>query len=603
MLRSLPRRKRGLAVTIGVGGLAAVVALLTFVVLRPAKETYRPGGKVEGLTMKLARSVPDDAPRMRFKDVAREAGIDFVHFSGYRSSQLPEDMGSGAAWGDYDNDGWQDLYVANIVGPLTLSREEVAASPAHNALFHNQGDGTFEEVSSAAGVDLRQWGSGAAWGDYDNDGDIDLYVTSYGENVLFRNNGDGTFTEVTETSGVGGISSFWAGASWADYNKDGWLDLYVTGFVKYDPTVRLSRPSQFDVENPASILPLTFEPGRNLLYQNNGDGTFTETAVTAGVDNPSGRSLGAAWADFDGDGWQDLYVANYVTDNVLYRNRGDGTFKDVSHNSLVADYRSSMGLAVGDWDNDLDLDLFVTHWLAKENALFSNQMWPASPGSADPPASVVGLRFRDVADRTGLGQASREFVGWGTGFFDYDNDGRLDLLVVNGSNLQDPQDPDFMVGMRDLLFWNGGPERGFFEVSQLAGSHFSAESVGRGAAFADYDNDGDIDVLIMNHGDKAVLLNNPGNPDNHWLELSLKGAESNSQGIGARIRVVADGRVYMTEVGAQPSYLSQNSMVAHFGLGQLAAVDSIVVQWPLGNTSVRTGIEADRMYTIVEGQE
>lgn len=600
MLRSLPRRKKGLLVTIGIGGLAIVIAVLAFLLLRPAKETYLPGGEIEGSTTNLARSIPDDAPRIRFNDVAHEAGIDFVHFAGRRSSQLPEDMGSGAAWGDYDNDGWQDLYVVNIVGPLTMSEDEVAASPAHNALYHNNGDGTFEDVSSVAGVDLRHWGSGSAWGDYDNDGDVDLYVTSYGENVLFRNNGDGTFTDVTKGTGVGGVPAFWAGASWADYDKDGWLDLYVTGYVQYDPTVRLNQPSQTDVENPTSINPLAFNPERNLLYRNNGDGTFTETAAPSGVDNRSGRSLGAAWADFDNDGWQDLYVANYVTDNVLYRNLGDGAFKDVSHSSLVADYRSTMGLAVGDWDNDLDLDLFVTHWLAEENALFSNQ---TSSESADPPTTASRLRFRDIADQTGLGQMSREYVGWGTAFFDYDNDGRLDLLVVNGSTLQDRQDPDVLIGMRDLLFWNGGPERGFFEVSELAGSHFSEEFVGRGAAFADYDKDGDVDVFIVNHDARGILLNNAGHPTNHWLEVSLKGTDSNRQGIGARLRVVVRGQVFMKEVGAQPSYLSQNSMIAHFGLRDASHVDTVEVRWPRGQVSLLTDLAADRLYSIVEGQE
>jgi hypothetical protein len=593
MLRSLPRRKRGLLVTIGVGGLAVVIGVLAFVLLRPPKETYLPGGEIEGLTTTLTRSIPDDAPRIRFTDVAHETGIDFVHFSGRRSSQLPEDIGSGAAWGDYDNDGWQDLYVVNVVGPLTMSEEEVAASPAHNVLYHNKGDGTFEDVSSTAGVDLRHWGSGCVWGDYDNDGDVDLFVTSYGDNILFRNNGDGTFTDVTEGTGVGGVSAFWAGASWVDYDKDGWLDLYVTGFVQYDPTVRLNQPSKANVENPASILPLSFSPVPNLLYRNNGDGTFTETAAPAGVDNPSGRSLGAAWADFDNDGWQDLYVANYVSDNIFYRNLGDGTFEDVSHSSLVADYRSSMGLAVGDWDNDLDLDLFITHWLAQGNALFSSQI------SREP---VARIRFRDVADSTGIGHISRDFVGWGTAFFDYDNDGRLDLLVVNGSTLQNREDPDLMVGMKDLLFWNGGPERGFFELSELAGSYFSDEFVGRGAAFADYDKDGDVDVFIVNHGTAGILLNNAGHTTNHWLEVSLNGTESNRRGIGVRFRVVAGGEVLLKEVGAQPSYLSQNSVIAHFGLGDASRVDTVEARWPSGQVSILTNLAVNRLYSIVEGQ-
>jgi hypothetical protein len=579
--------------------MAAFIALAAFLALRPEKETYRPGDEIEGLTTTLSRVVPDDAPVTSFADVTARSGIEFVHFSGQRSSQLPEDMGSGAAWGDYDNDGWQDLYVVNIVGPLTITEAKFTASPARNALYHNNGDGTFTEVGGPAGVDLKHFGSGAVWGDYDRDGNSDLFVSGYGENVLYRNDGDGTFTDVTSNSGVGGVIGFWAGASWGDYDKDGWLDLYVTGYVKYDPGVRLNRPSKYDIENPASIYPLTFDPERNLLYHNEGDGTFTETAVPAGVDNPSGRGLEAAWVDFDNDGWQDLYVANDVSDNVFYRNLRDGTFEDVGHRSLVADYRSAMGLGIGDWDNDLDLDLFITHWLAQENALFSNQL---SSGQVDVEGGSQ-LRFMDVADRIGLGQISLDFVGWGTSFFDYDNDGFLDLLVTNGSTLQNRDNPESLVGMKDLLFWNAGPERGFFEVSELAGPHFSEQLVGRGAAFADYDNDGDMDVFIVNHGAAAVLLNNPGHETNHWIEIALRGTESNIQGIGARILIVAGDKKHLTELGSQPSYLSQNSMVAHFGLGQTAHVDSLVVRWPLGQVSVLTQLEADRMYTVVEGQE
>jgi len=593
MFSSLPRRKRGLVLTIGIGGLAIAIAVVAFILLRPAKETYLPGEDVAGLTRTLIRPVPEDASRIRFEDVTSNAGIDFVHFSGRRTSQIPEDMGSGAAWGDYDNDGWQDLYVVNIVGPITMSAEDVSASPIHNVLYHNNGDGTFEDVSAAAGVDVRHWGSAAGWGDYDNDGDVDLFVTAYGENVLFQNNGNGTFTDVTEASGTGGPAAFSAGASWADYDRDGWLDLYVTGYVQYDPIVRNRRPLQYDVENPASINPLTFDAERNLLYRNNGDGTFAETAIQAGVDNLSGRSLEAAWVDFDDDGWQDLYVANDVSDNVFYRNLGDGTFEDVSHRSLVADYRSAMGLAVGDWDGDLDLDLFITHWLAQENALFSNQL------SAD---ATGPIRFTDVANKNGLGQQSLDFVGWGTAFFDYDNDGNPDLLVVNGSTLQDRQNQDLLVGMRDLLYWNGGPARGFFDVSSLSGPHFSTEYVGRGAAFADYDNDGDVDVFIVNHDAPGILLNNAGHPTNHWIEISLRGMESACRGIGARIRVAAGGRTFLQEVGAQPSYLSQNSTVAHFGLGDATSVDSVVVHWPSGRITTVTDLPADQMYSVVGGQ-
>ncbi len=597
MLPRMPRRKRRLLITILGGGLFAVLAVGTVWLLRSPKETYIPGGDIAGLTRTLERAVPDDAPRVDFVDVTREAGIDFSHFSGRRTSQIPEDMGSGAAWGDYDNDGWQDLYVVNMIGPITLTDQEASGSLGHNVLYHNNGDGSFTDVSRAAGVDARGWGSGAAWGDYDGDGDIDLFATFYGENRLYRNNGDGTFTETTEESAVGGRKGFWTGVSWSDYDRDGWLDLYVTGYVRYESGVRIQRKLQYNIEQPSTINPSSYEPERNLLYRNNGDGTFSEVAHAAGVANTRGRSLSASWADFDDDGWPDLYVANDVSDNVLYRNYGDGTFDDVSLLALVADYRGAMGLAVGDWDGDLDLDLFVTHWIAQENALYSNMMIGEGGSSA---SRVLPLRFRDVADRQGLGQIALDYAGWGTSFFDFDNDGRPDLLVVNGSTLQQAEASHLLIGMRDMIFWNGGSERGFFDVSGIAGPHFTREYVGRGAAFADYDNDGNVDVFIVNHGGNAVLLNNRGESLNHWLQIVLEGSVSNSRGIGARIRVTTERTVAIQEVGAQSSYLSQNSAVAHFGLENATQVETVEVRWPSGRTSLLSGIAVDQQIIIQE---
>jgi len=593
LLSTLPRRKRRLLLT---GSLAAiflvVTAAVTLVTLKP-EPTYRPGEKVEGLTADLARSLPPDYPKVVFHDVTRAAGITFRHFAGRRTSQLPEDMGSGVAWGDYNRDGWLDLFVVNIVGPITQSNEEVAASPARSALYRNNGDGTFTDTSVEAGVDYRGVGMSAKWGDYDNDGWPDLLVTSYGENVLYHNDRDGTFSDRTRQSGLGGRRAFWAGAAWGDFNRDGFLDLYIAGYVKYAYPADLMGAALYDAENPASINPHTFEPERNLLYRNNGDGTFTEVAARAGVLGERGKSLEAAWADLDEDGWPDLYVANDVSDNLLFRNRGDGTFEDISHSARVADYRSAMGLALGDWDGDQDTDIFITHWIAQENALYNNQRDRLGPGP---------LVFKDEADRFGVGQIALDYVGWGTFFFDYDNDGRLDLFVVNGHTFQQRNAPHLLAPQNSQLFWNRGAAYGFYEVSAVSGEYFRSVYVGRGAAYGDYDNDGDLDVFVVNHGGPGVLLRNEDGNRKHWLQVRLEGRRSNRTAVGAKLRLVAGNQVQVREAGAQSSYLSQNTPIEHFGLGDRTEADTLVVVWPSGMRQVFTQVPANQRLDVVEGE-
>ncbi|MCH7474687.1 MAG: CRTAC1 family protein [Gemmatimonadetes bacterium] len=571
--------------------------MIVFITTR-SEPTYRPGEAVEGLTADLDRSVPGDYPRITFTDVTDRSGITFRHFSGHRTTQLPEDMGSGAAWADYDNDGWLDLFVVNQAGPLTLSADEVRSSSARSALYRNNGDGTFTDVSASAGIDYRSHGMGAAWGDYDNDGWPDLVVSSYGENELFRNNGDGTFERRSEQSGIGAYQGFWTGVSWGDFDRDGLLDLYVAGYVKYSDLGKMPPSLQYDVEAPPSLNPSAFAPERNLLYRNNGDGTFTEMAYQAGVANPRGRSLAAAWVDLDDDGWPDLYVANDVSDNALFRNLGNGLFEEVSLAARVADYRGAMGIAVGDWDGDADVDLFITHWIAQENALYNNMRTQRL--ELDLPRART-LQFMDEADRYGLGQIALDYVGWGTSFFDYDNDGSLDLFVVNGSTLQEDDDPRLLVGMRDQLFWNRNAEEGFYDVSAVSGQYFATESVGRGAAFGDYDNDGDTDVFVVNNGGRAVLLRNDGGNTNRWLKIRLEGRQSNRSAIGAKLRLVAGPTVQIREVGSQSSYLSQNSLIAHFGLGSRAQADTLEIVWPSGLREILTNVAADQTLHLVEG--
>lgn len=589
-----------LLVTASSGLVFLIVASIAALRWNRGEETYRPGEDIEGVTSELTRSVPADHPRVLFTDVTRASRITFRHFDGKRRSWLPEDMGSGAAWGDYDNDGWADLVVANELGSIDASDAEQKRSRAHLVLYHNEHDGTFTDVTAKVGIDFRGWGMAVAWADYDNDGYSDLLITAYGQNRLYHNNGDGTFTDRSAASGIGTPTGFWTGAAWGDYDKDGFLDLYVTGYVVFTRKSTTTGVSgRYDIENPASINPLAFPPERNLLFHNNKDGTFTERARVAGVVDSAGRGLAAAWADLDEDGWLDLYVANDVSKNALYRNLGNGKFQDIGEAARVSDYRSSMGIAVGDWNGDGSQDLFLTHWLAQGNALYSNKL--RSSGAPTPPGSRPRLTFMDESDRFGLGQISLDFVGWATSFIDYDADGKLDLFVVNGSTLQKRDDATSLVAMQSQLFWNRGKEEGFFNVSPVSGSYFQTEYVGRGAAFADYDNDGDIDVFVVNHGGPGLLLRNDGGNRNHWLQVEVRGTKSNRKGIGAKLRIVVGRSAQVRQVGAQSPYLSQNSLVETFGLGKSTSVDTIEVRWPSGVRDIHTDVAANGRIVVVEG--
>ena len=584
-----------MATAFGIFIFVAVVSIIIWFVSKP-EPIYRPGEKIAGLTDELSRSIPDDYPKVLFADVSKKAGIIYRHFSGRRSSQLPEDMGSGAAWGDYDNDGWLDLYVANEAGPLTFTDKEIRESPAHNVLYHNNGDGTFEEVSELAGVDFRGWAMAPTWVDYDNDGWLDLFLSCYGKNVFYHNNRDGTFTNNTLESGLGGKRGFWTGASWSDFNRDSFLDLYVCGYVQYSYPDAQESTMQYAVEVPASINPSSFKPERNLLYRNNGDGSFTEIAEKAGVEDMNGRSLSAAWCDFDEDGWPDLYVANDVSDNVLFLNLGNETFKEISHSAYVADYRGAMGIAVGDWDGDADMDMFITHWIAQENALYSG----IRSQYAALNISKNTIRFMDEADRYGLGQIALDYIGFGTSFFDYDNDGRLDLFVANGSTFQQKKKPWLLIPMVDQLFWNRGTDQGYYDVSVVSGEAFKSEFVGRGAAFGDYDNDGDVDIFITNNDGPGILLRNEGGNQNQWLQVDLEGAQSNRQALGAKLRLVTGGRAQLRQVGAQSSYLSQNSLIEHFGLGAELSVDTLEIIWPSGVRQFLHNIKTNQTIHVME---
>lgn len=544
-----------------------------------------------------ASKTSGDHPQVQFKDVTEKAGIKFQHFHGVRTTQLPEDMGSGAAWGDYDNDGNPDLYVVDVAGPLTDTPEQIAHSPGGNRLYHNNGDGTFTDVTQKAGVGFKGIGMAAAWADFNNDGYLDLIVTSYDRLILYRNNGNGTFTDVTKSAGLDQFRGFWTGAAWGDYDRDGNVDLFVCGYVKYDfRSEDLHKKSlQYSSVVPFTLNPGAYPPERKLLLHNNGDGTFSEVAKQAGVDDPTGRSLSAAWYDFDGDGWPDLYVANDLWGSKLYVNKRDGTFRDVTREAGITDFRGAMGIAIGDWAHHGDPDIFVTHWIFQENALFQNLRY-----MGDKSKNGGRLFFADIADMVGLGQISKPNVGWGTSFFDYDNDGNLDLLVVNGSTFQDDRNPGHLVPMKNFLFWQKTSNEGFSEVGAASGEPFQQMHVGRGAAFADYDNDGDMDVFIVNQEGKPQLLRNDGGNRNNWLKVRVKCTKSNRTGFGTKVVIEAGGQTQAQEIGGQTSYLSQNFQEAHFGLNREKEVTRIKVTFPTGIVRTLEHVPTNKVITVQE---
>ncbi|MBI5431631.1 MAG: VCBS repeat-containing protein [Planctomycetes bacterium] len=561
-----------LVAALTVGGAA------TWLALRGREAKYVGGEGEEGLVDTLGRALPADRPAVRFVDATADAGLTFRHFPSTRTNRLPEDMGSGVALGDVDGDGWTDVFLVNTARafdePASLSAPERRC-----ALFHNQGDGRFVDVSRASGADLELSGLGAAFLDADSDGDLDLLVTSYGALVYLENDGAGSFRDRTDDVGLSGLAGFWTGLAVGDYDRDGRVDVYVCGYVQYSDDIGATSglARQFGLSVPARLNPSTFAPERNLLLHNLG-GRFEECAERASVADREGRSLGAVFADLSGDGWLDLYVANDVSASVLFVNRRDGTFEDRSNDAMVSEYRGAMGLAVGDFDGDLDPDFTITHWLGQENALFVNHSRP--PTDAQPFGQPM---FLDSADRFGLGAATLRDVGWATRFFDFDNDGHRDLFVVNGSTLPLADAPTRLAPQKSGLFWNGGGERGFFSLGTAAGEFFGEEHVGRGGATFDYDLDGDEDLLITVHGDRPRLLRNDGGDARGSVLLRLRQPAGNRFALGSVVRVEAGGRTSRDWTDTQGSYLSQHAVgEVAFGLGAATSAERIAVTWPDG---------------------
>ena len=523
-----------------------------------------------------------------FTEVSAQAGIRFKHTDG-RSGQryFLETLGAGAAWFDYDRDGDLDLYFVNGAG---LPGAEFDVPPT-NALYRNNGDGTFTEVTKEAKVGDRRYGFGCCVGDYDNDGWQDLYVTNFGANILYRNNGDGTFSDVTEAAGVG--DERWSvSAAFADYDRDGDLDLFVANYLDYRlEDNSICHRGDLRVYCP----PADFTGVADALYQNRGDGTFADVTRESGVYNSDGKGLGVVWGDYDNDGYPDLFVANDTTADMLYRNNGDGTFMDVALFVGVAlgakgIPMGGMGTSFGDYDNDGWLDIVVTNFQDDPNSLYHGE----GDGT-----------FSDASYASRLGGVSLPYVGWGVDFVDLDNDGLVDLFVANGNIYDNVEkfDPGYTYPQRNHVFRNQGDGK-LNEISNQCGPGLDLNKVSRAAAFGDYDNDGDIDVLITNSNQTPDLLQNESSNQNNWLNLQLIGTASNRDAIGARVKLFAPGlEPQLREVKSGSSYLCQSDMRLHFGLGKASIVDRIEIRWPSGLKETFEGIKPNQFLQIREGEK
>jgi len=535
----------------------------------------------------------DGAPVL-FVDITRQSGLDkFRQRSGSpEKTTILEAPGSGVALLDFDHDGWLDIYLLN---GSTVPALKGAEAPPHAMLFRNNHDGTFSDVTAKAGVANERWGFGVAAGDYDNDGWPDLYVANYGKNRLYHNNHDGTFTDVAEKAGVS-LGGWSTGPTWGDYDNDGLLDLFVPGYVNFDVDhpPRGGKLCQFRGMNvfcgPQGL------PGQNdHLFHNNGDGTFMDVSVKAGVSDPAGLyGLASVFVDVDDDGWLDLAVANDSVPNYLYRNRHDGTFEDIGLASgfALADdghAQASMGIGVADYNRDGKVDFYVTSFSDDYNALYRNE------GSGN---------FSDVAYRAGLGAPTLPFLAWGTGFLDFDNDGLGDIFVANGHVYPtvDQQPWGITYAQRPQLFRNLDGAK-FQEVPPATGSGLADVLTARGAAFGDLFNDGNIDVVLNNLDSAPTLLRNTVKNGNHWISFQLVGGpKSPRDAIGAKIFVTAGAVRQRGDVFSGGSYGSSSDPRVHFGLGASRTVDKVEVDWPSGRKETFSVPGADRIVKLVEGE-
>jgi hypothetical protein len=550
-------------------------------------------------------------PDVTFTDVTAPAGLmraRNVCGSAINKQFLPEEMGCGVALFDYDNDGWLDIFLVNAT---TLD----AHSQAHKStsyLFHNNRDGTFKDVTEKSGLTVSGWGQGCCVGDYDNDGYDDLFVSYWGRNVLYHNNGDGSFTNVTEKAGLAGTGDRWgAGCCFLDYDRDGHLDLFVANYVNFD-VKWAPRPGQaiycnyHDIKVPCG--PQGFAGGTNILYRNRGDGTFVDVSEASGIARPRGLSsmlfvernwqpsgsygMGAVVADFDNDGWPDIYVACDTAPSLLYRNNHDGTFREVAVSSGCAlDENgialSGMGVAVADYDADGWLDIARTNFSEQVTTLYHNY------GEA---------AFEDTSIKAGFG-VNRRYLGFGVGFFDFDNDGWKDLFVANGHVYSQIAGRKLHVEYKEpkILYRNLGNGR-FQDVSSGSGAAIGTTNLARGCAFGDFDNDGDVDVVINNLDSPPTLLRNDGGNRNNWIMFKCVGMRSNRSAIGARVKVTTGTHVQIDEVMSGSSYYSQSDFRLHFGLGSSIAANHVEVIWPSGVRESFEDLAVNELYVLQESK-
>ena len=524
-----------------------------------------------------------------FRDVARQRGLDVVHVNGASDDRyFPEIMGSGGLFLDFDDDGWLDILLVDggsFADPAVANR-------ARHRLFRNRGAGAFEDVTAASGIRARGYGMGACAGDIDNDGAIDLYVTNVGPNLLYRNSGGGRFTEIPNAGGAAGTG--WStSCAFLDVDRDGWLDLFVTDYVDAH-----AAPNRFcGVSGPPPIRdychPLIYPPLTSALYRNTGRGTFEDISRTGGISGHRGNGLGVAVSDVDDDGWPDVFVANDSMPNFLFRNRGNGTFVEIGALAGVAvsadgKAKAGMGTAFADFARTGRPGLIVTNHETEMHSLFVN--------------SGAG-QFSDVTLRSGLGPATRPYVGFGVAFLDYDLDSHLDIAIANGHVMANAGQlrAGAKYAQRNLLLRNNGSGR-FVDMKAAAGPGFAPELVSRGLAAGDIDNDGDVDLLITNNGAAPNLLLNEGNSTGNAILVRLIGEKSNRSAIGARLILSAGPARLRREVQSGSSYLGQNDLRAHFGLGPATKADHLAIRWPSGATETVETLPADHIVTIREGK-
>jgi enediyne biosynthesis protein E4 len=536
------------------------------------------------------------ASPVQFVDIAREAGLNVPNVWGGvdHKKYIIEAKGSGLAFFDYDHDGWLDIYLTN--GTRFDTKWELGKTPTSH-LYKNNRDGTFTDVTAKSGLARTGWQTGVCVGDYDNDGWDDLFCCFWGHNILFHNNGDGTFTDVTQKAGVYDPKVRWgAGCTWLDYDRDGHLDLFVCHYIQLDPQNIPSKtePAVCQWKGiPIMCGPRGLPGDTNMLYHNNGDGTFTDVTEKAGILKPGPRySITAVSYDFDNDGWPDIYVAVDSQPSILFRNNHDGTFTDVAMIAGVAysengHEQAGMGVAVADYDCDGWFDIFKTNFADDTCNLYHN----SGDGT-----------FSDVTFSSGIG-INNQYVAWGCGFLDYDNDGWADMVQVNGHVYPEIEGHDTGQTFKNprLVYKNLGGGR-FKDVSAEMGAGIAEHFSSRGAAFGDYDNDGDIDALILNMNDLPSLLRNDGGNAQNWIKIKLIGTQCNRTAIGARVRVVTGAHVQMDEVHSGTSVMSQSDLRLHFGLGKVQTIDRLEVKWPTTQKiEAFTKIQANQILTIREG--